>query len=754
MSFSISTSLESQSFLGSFLNSSNDGVMVMDLKDRKLVLVNPAMEKMLGSAAHEIATLGPYRFMPEFQPDGSNSKQNFDKFWTSVSKGEKLEFECQMRKINGVLFFASIKAFQIRGDIQDYWIAIHKEIPTNINNQEPLNLQKEEFEYLFENVFDGILIYDSLLDKHIQCNQKLLDYLGIESSSTLLSNYWKYSSDIQLNNIPISEAKQNLIRRINQERNIRYKWRLRRANNQIVIADITTMKLSSPNERYTLSLFKDITEEEKAVVELEKNKQDLLNSQTMARMASFSYDVVNDQLEWSEYAYQVIGIPKNKAPLNISFFIKQIHVEDQDYFKELLTFARQNICSIETEFRLFDWDNEIIFARFKAEPTLVNGRQIFSGTVQDISDQKMGLQALTETNARYIDLFDNMYDALLIVDEKGNFKDGNLAAERLLGYSRVELKNIKIADIVHPDDRAKSLQSLEKLVQDGYYSDYTGRIIRKDGSIRYLQVNSTAIYKDGIFSGSRDIARDITQIKEAEDKREKLLVKLEKVNQELNDFAYIVSHDLKAPLRAISSLSTWLIEDYSKLLDQPGIQKLQLLNNRVNRMHGFIDAILEYSKIAKSEVYKEAIDLNALINNTIEILIPPANFLFEFKGNMPIFFGDRTRLEQLFQNLIGNAIKYNDKPSPKVTISCEANDYELVFCFQDNGPGIPTKDFEKVFQIFKTLQSRDEMESTGIGLTIVKRIVELYGGKIEIESELGKGTCFKFNLLINKEIKL
>ena len=430
----------------------------------------------------------------------------------------------------------------------------------------------------------------------------------------------------------------------------------------------------------------------------------------------------------------------------MKYFVDFIHPEDRKKFVKKLFWAGENHQSFDAEMRVITPENKIIHCQFRAEPNFENGHQVFFGTVQDITHQKVIMQNLSETNAKYSDLFENMSDALLIVDELGQMVDVNKAAEQLLGYTKEELKHITIPEIVHPDDKELSQSYLEKLHNQGYYSNYMGRIIRKDGQVRFLQVNSTAIYKNGKFAGSRDIARDITNIKNAQKKREQLVKELEAVNQELKDFAHIVSHDLKAPLRAISSLSIWLMEDYADVLNNTGVEKLQLLNNRVHRMHNFINGILEYSKIGRSERHQEVIDLNELVLSTIESLSPPENFEIKIIDPLPKFYGHKTRLTQLFQNLLVNAIKYNDKAKGLVTIGCKEQEEYIHFFIADNGPGIPDGDQERVFQIFKTLQARDDIESTGIGLTIVKRIVNLYQGTININSTPGQGACFNFSL--------
>ena len=218
------------------------------------------------------------------------------------------------------------------------------------------------------------------------------------------------------------------------------------------------------------------------------------------------------------------------------------------------------------------------------------------------------------------------------------------------------------------------------------------------------------------------------------------------VEKQLEDFAYIVSHDLKAPLRAVNQLATWISEDYAKSFDEEGKEQMNLLIGRVKRMSSLIDGILEYSRIGRIKGKEEEVDLNIVAKETIEILAPPENIQVIIENELPVVFGDRVRIGQVFQNLISNAMKYMDKPEGEIKIDCKDEGSHWKISVADNGPGIERKYYEKIFQIFQTLESKDTRESTGIGLTLVKKIVELHGGNIWVKSEVGKGSTFLFTI--------
>jgi len=222
--------------------------------------------------------------------------------------------------------------------------------------------------------------------------------------------------------------------------------------------------------------------------------------------------------------------------------------------------------------------------------------------------------------------------------------------------------------------------------------------------------------------------------------------KVDERTADLESFAYITSHDLKAPLRGINQLAEWLYEDYGDRLDKEGKESLKMLQERSIRMNDMIQGILEYSRIGRTEENKEKIDLNKLLKEVIDLLNPPDNIKITVKNELPEYTADRTRLTQLFQNLLSNAIKYANKPQGIVKVNCEEKPTEWQFSISDNGPGIEKKYWDKIFKIFQTLETDIRDKGTGIGLAIVKRIIDLYRGRIWVESEMGKGTSFCFTL--------
>lgn len=237
--------------------------------------------------------------------------------------------------------------------------------------------------------------------------------------------------------------------------------------------------------------------------------------------------------------------------------------------------------------------------------------------------------------------------------------------------------------------------------------------------------------------------------KRVEDRTEELVQinkKLKSTNHELESFAYITSHDLKAPLRAIGSLSDWLYADYSDKLDEAGKEQLLLLKKRVSKMHDLIEGILHYSRIGRLDGEKEQIDMQQLIKEITELIQIPSHIKIVIEKKLPVILNYRTNITQLFENLLTNAVKYCDKSEGIIKITCDDLAGSWRFTVSDNGQGIDKKYHNKIFEIFQTLKTNGEMEGTGIGLTIVKKIVENSGGQIHLNSEPGIGTEFIITL--------
>ena len=481
---------------------------------------------------------------------------------------------------------------------------------------------------------------------------------------------------------------------------------------------------------------------------LKNNANKLKEAEKIAKLGSWEYNFATHKIYISEGIYHIFGWKKEDKIPEIADLREAIHIDDRAYLQEVIekTIRKGKPWSIELRYVL---EGKTIHTINNGKASFVNGQMVkLFGTIQDISDKKEAETNLKVATSKYQNLLENINDAVVILDFEQKIVDCNQSAQNILEYEKSEILNKNIRDFIAPEDLPAAEAFVTESKGSGFFRDLETRIITKNNKYKYLKVDSDTIYRDGKMIGTRDIFRDITELKEAEQKRELLYQKVQRANKELKDFAYIVSHDLKAPLRAIGSLAQWISEDYNKVIDQKGKDHLALLNNRVNRMHNFIDGILEYSRLGRIKLEKDLVDINTLIESVLES-IETDQVEVIIKSKLPTIKCEKIRIYQVFQNLISNALKYNDKKKGKIKIDYKELPNAHQFSVEDNGPGIDEKYHEKIFQIFQTLQVRDKVESTGIGLTIVKRIVELHGGTINIKSKLGKGAKFEFTLSKN-----
>lgn len=365
-------------------------------------------------------------------------------------------------------------------------------------------------------------------------------------------------------------------------------------------------------------------------------------------------------------------------------------------------------------------------------------------------------QIAQESELKMRAIIDSALDAVIVINQEATILEWNTQAEITFGWTAEEAIGRPLTEtIIPPQYRAAHTQGMKHFLETGEGPALKQRIeisaINRLGKEFPIELTILPILVGDTYFFSSFI-RDISKRKREEEKRDKLLTQLEQANAELREFAYLVSHDLKAPLRAISSLATWIAEDNEDKFDEEGKKQFALLRGRVNRMKELIRGILEYSKIGKINTELHSISVKELIEEVSSMLIEGDSTEIRLVGDFPTILYNRTCAHQIFQNLISNALKYNDKDTCIIEIGVKRCTHHHTFWVKDNGPGIEEKYQEKVFKIFQTLRPRDEVEATGVGLSIVKKTINLFGGDIWVESQLGEGTSMVFTIPHQPEI--
>ena len=515
--------------------------------------------------------------------------------------------------------------------------------------------------------------------------------------------------------------------------------------------------------RRLIGVVLDITERKHYEQSLLHANQRLALAEEAAHALLYEWNLITGVVERSGGTFHVLGYHPDELASNLDAWRALIHPDDAERVIALRLSQPASGQRLALEYRLRHrdghyvhvWDQSIVVCDAARGPLSI------IGITADISERKHMEQKLHETQER--------------------FRVALASAPLTIGQVDQDLRYTWLYN-PHPDYRDVDAlgKRYDELASNSAANRYvaaqrevlaTGQRMRaefafplSDGEHVYDVRLEPLRAADGAIIGVTSVTLEITELKQVQARLQELndtleqriaerTVELERSNLELERFAYVASHDLKAPLRAIDSLSQWLEEDLAGMLPPPAQVHLDKLRGRVKRLELLLDDLLLYSRAGRKRYAPEMVDPAALVAGIVDLLSPPPGFQITVDGPLPTLHAVRPPLETVLRNLLQNAIKHHDRPQEgRVTISAHRQQPGWVeFCVCDNGPGIDPRFHERIFELFQTLRSRDDLEGSGMGLAIVKKTVESFGGSIRVESVPGQGAAFFFTWRITAD---
>jgi PAS domain S-box-containing protein len=444
----------------------------------------------------------------------------------------------------------------------------------------------------------------------------------------------------------------------------------------------------------------------------------------------------------------IYGVSPDEIVNDASVVFKRIYKDDLEGVIQSITASAKNLTPWQHEYRVQDDDGTIRLIYGNSIPQKEpDGSILWHGFITDITLTKRAENQLAELANRYKQLFDSHSSVMLLIDvNSGYILDVNISALNFYGYSKEQLKNMNIAEInILNKEAIKQEMELAFLEKRNYFI-FKHKLA--NGELKDVEVHSTPMIingKETLFS----VIHDISERKKSEQIVLEYTHKLQRLNTDLESFAYVASHDLKAPLNVVTGFLGLMNSKNDQLSNETREEYLKYIQNAVDQMKLLINDLLQFSRIGSNKDALSEIDLNELLMSVQSILketILQNNATIKIQP-LPTIMANKTLLNELFMNLLGNALKYH-KPKQEVFIEIgyrEAGD-KYQFYVKDNGIGIAVENLEKVFIMFKRLHTNSEYQGTGIGLALCKRIVEAHGGEIWIESVLGEGSTFYFTI--------
>jgi PAS domain S-box-containing protein len=767
---------ESQQLLERTFTSLREAVFIIDADTVEIVDCNPAALEIFGYSRQEM--LG--RTTDFLHVDEAALEEFRKHLYPAIEeKGLPSHLEFRMKRKDGTVFPTehSVMPLEDEQGKRMGWLSVVRDITERKRAEEALRESEEKFRTIFESVPISMIVIDKDgIMVEVSPHQVVHTARGLTPREGYIGK--SLITHPTIVNAGLSDTYRQLLKGESFDlKDVHFPSVQRGAEGYYF--NIKGVPLFKESEVIgAITVHEEITERKRAEETLRESEQRLKEAQAMGRIGNWEFDMDSQTIEWSDQVFELYERDSALGPPTPEEEASYYTPEQAEILWEYAQRAIETGEELEYDLQAKLPSGRIAYFWASMRPIKdKSGRVVrLFGTVQDITERTRAEQALRASERRFRALTENSADGIALLDAKGAIRYASPTSAQALGYSVGELVGTNMFELMHPDD----IQSVSLLLSALVEKPETPLTIQfrfrhKDGSWCWLEATGNNLLAEPAVQAIVVNYRDITERKRAEEALKEYSERLEEmvaertaelrevnaqlaarslelrdINAELEAFAYSVSHDLRAPLRAINGFAQIIARRHQASLNEEGQHYFDNILQASVHMGHLIDDLLRYSRLGRQAVRRQPVSLGDVLAQVADSLagrVAETGAHLSLPDNLPILHGDQMLLGQIFTNLLDNALTYHcPGVPPQVVVSCQAEADTIILSVADNGIGIPPEFHEKIFNIFQRLHSQDEYPGTGVGLAIVKKAVGLLGGRVWVESVVGEGSTFYVEL--------